>query len=96
MDLDGKMKRVEVDVKVLNTLGLHARPAALLVRKANTFQSDITLSGPSGSGSCKSVLDLLMLAAGRGTTLKLAAEGGDAEAASQAIAAMFQSKFGEE
>lgn len=90
------MKRIEVDVKVLNTLGLHARPASMLVRKANTFASDITLSGPAGSGSCKSVLDLLMLAAGCGTTLKLAAEGPDADAASHAIAALFQNKFGEE
>lgn len=90
------MKRIEIDVKVLNTLGLHARPASMLVRKANAFASDLILSSPAGSGSCKSVLDLLMLAAGHGTTLKLSAEGPDADAATHAIAALFQSKFGEE
>lgn len=90
------MKRVEVEVKVLNALGLHARPASQLVRLANTFQSTITLIHPSGSGNCKSVLDLLMLAAGHDTSLKLVAEGADAEAAAQAISGLFQNKFGEE
>lgn len=90
------MKRIEVEVKVSNALGLHARPASMLVRMANTFQSSITLSNPSGSGDCKSVLDLLMLAAGRDTTLKLVAEGSDAEAAAQAISDFFRDKFGEE
>lgn len=90
------MKRIEVDVKVQNALGLHARPASMLVRTANTFQSSITLVHPSGSGNCKSVLDLLMLAAGHDTTLKLIAEGKDAEAAVQAISGLFQNKFGEE
>lgn len=90
------MKRVEVEVKVLNALGLHARPASQLVRLANTFQSSITLIHPSGSGNCKSVLDLLMLAAGRNTALKLVAEGSDAEDAAKAISGLFLDKFGEE
>ena len=90
------MKRVEIEVKVSNALGLHARPAAMLVRKANTFQSSLTLLHPSGKGDCKSVLDILMLAAGQNTALKLSAEGSDADAAAQAISELFQSKFGEE
>ena len=90
------MKRIEVEVKVLNALGLHARPASQLVRLANTFQSSITLIHPSGSGNCKSVLDLLMLAAGRDTALKLVAEGSDAEDAVKAISTLFLDKFGEE
>ena len=90
------MKRIEVEVKVLNALGLHARPASQLVRLANTFQSSITLIHPSGSGNCKSVLDLLMLAAGRDTALKLVAEGSDAEDAAKAISGLFLDKFGEE
>lgn len=90
------MKHIEVSVKVENTLGLHARPASMLVRKANSFQSEITLTGASGSGNCKSVLDLLMLAAGRDTVLKLTAEGTDAEEAVREIAGMFRNKFGEE
>ena len=90
------MKRVEIEVKVSNALGLHARPAAMLVRKANTFQSSLTLFHPSGKGDCKSVLDILMLAAGQNTALKLIAEGSDAEAAAQAISELFQSKFGED
>lgn len=90
------MKRIEVEVKVLNALGLHARPASQLVRLANTFQSSITLIHPSGSGNCKSVLDLLMLAAGRDTSLKLVAEGCDAEDAAKAISGLFLDKFGEE
>ena len=90
------MKRIEVEVKVLNALGLHARPASQLVRLANTFQSSITLIHPSGSGNCKSVLDLLMLAAGRDTSLKLVTEGSDAEDAAKAISGLFLDKFGEE
>ncbi len=90
------MSRIEQNVEVLNALGLHARPASLLVRQANSFKSAITLSNHSGSGDCKSVLELLMLTAGQGTTLKLVVEGTDAEEACRAITGLFLSKFGED
>ncbi len=91
------MKRFELDVTVANRLGLHARPAAALVRRANTFKSDVMLVKDGEEVNCKSVLSLMMLAAGEGTRLRILAMGAeDAEDAVRAIAGMFEERFGEE
>ncbi len=91
------MKRCELDVTVANRLGLHARPAAALVRQANAFKSKVLLVKDGEEVNCKSVLSLMMLAAGEGTRLRILAEGAeDAEDAVQAIARLFAERFGEE
>lgn len=91
------MKRCELDVTVVNRLGLHARPAAALVRRANAFKSNVLLVKDGEEVNCKSVLSLMMLAAGEGTRLRILAEGAeDAEDAVQAIARLFAERFGEE
>lgn len=91
------MKRCELDVTVANRLGLHARPAAALVRRANAFKSNVLLVKDGEEVNCKSVLSLMMLAAGEGTRLRILAEGAeDAEDAAQAIARLFAERFGEE
>ena len=91
------MKRCELDVTVANRLGLHARPAAALVRRANAFKSNVLLVKDGEEVNCKSVLSLMMLAAGEGTRLRILAEGAeDAEDAVQAIARLFAERFGEE
>ena len=86
---------IERSVKVTNSLGLHARPAAQLVRLASSFQSHIELAKDDVSVNAKSIMGVMMLAAEQGSTLHLRAEGDDAEAALTAIAALVAQGFGE-
>lgn len=85
-------------VTVANKLGLHARAAAKLVRLTSRFESEVHLSreGESQQIDAKSILGVLMLAAGQGTRLVVSAEGGDEGAASEAVRLLFEGKFGEE
>ena len=83
-------------VTVLNKLGVHARPAALFVRTANKFASDITIEKDGEQVNGKSIMGLMMLAAGQGSKLVLIAEGPDAEAAVRELELLFQRKFDEE
>lgn len=76
---------VEREAVVVNPLGLHARAAARFVHLAAQFTSKIRVSRGLQTVDGKSILGLLLLAAARGTTLKVAAEGDDAEAAVAAL-----------
>jgi phosphotransferase system HPr (HPr) family protein len=88
---------IERHVVITNRLGLHARAAALLVRTANTFQSAIRLERVDGTAAAdaKSILSVLMLAASRGTELRVTAEGVDEDQAIGALSELFASGFGE-
>lgn len=86
---------MEVTVKILNRTGLHARPAALLAKLANQFQSDIRIVGDHAADA-KSILDLLSLGAGAGTELQVSASGSDEQAAIEAIQTLFAGKFKED
>jgi phosphocarrier protein HPr len=88
---------VERRVLIINRLGLHARAAAQLVRTANSYQSMLRLERLDGSASAdaKSILSVLMLAAARGTELRLAAEGADEREAIGALCELFACGFGE-
>ncbi len=90
------VKRVVIDVTVSNSMGLHARPASMLVRTASRFRSNVSLRKDGEPVNCKSVLALMMLSAGAGTPLQIIAEGEDAEEAAGAVADLFLTKFGEE
>jgi phosphotransferase system HPr (HPr) family protein len=85
-------------VIVANRLGLHARAAAKLVRAAGAFRSRVRIERADGGGAAdaKSILSVLMLAAARGTELKVSAEGPDAAQAVEAVCALVAEKFGEE
>ncbi len=91
---------MEIEVKILNRLGLHARPAALIAQAASRFAAEISLTPEGGpAADAKSILSLLMLGAPCGTVLKLAVSGDDAEVeanALQTISGLFASKFDEE
>lgn len=92
-----QLERMERDIVVSNELGLHARPASMLVRTASGFQSNVELVKNDMTVDCKSVLGLMMLSAVKGTELKVVAYGaGDAAAAAAAVAQLFHDKFGEE
>ena len=86
---------VERSVQILNKNGLHARPAAEIVKISAKFQSEITLSRDGMEVNGKSIMGVMMLAAECGATLVLRAEGGDADDALDALADLIQRKFGE-
>lgn len=88
---------VERTLLIKARLGLHARAAAKLVRVARGFHSQVQLRRVDGGASAdaKSILSVLMLAAGRGTELQASAEGIDEEAAMNAIDQLFAEGFGE-
>ena len=89
---------VERSVLVVNRLGLHARAAARLVRTASAFQSSIRLerADRSASADAKSILSVLMLAAARGTELRVSAEGPDEAIALGAVCTLIAGGLGEE
>ncbi|MBV9960231.1 MAG: HPr family phosphocarrier protein [Acidobacteria bacterium] len=88
---------VERTVVITNRLGLHARAAALLVRTASRFQSLLRIERLDGSAAAdaKSILSVLMLAASRGTELRLTADGADESVALEAISRLIADGFGE-
>jgi len=88
---------VERTLLIKQRLGLHARAAAKLVRVASAFQSQVHLRRLEGdvTADAKSILSVLMLAAGRGTELQASADGVDEEAAMDAIERLFAEGFGE-
>lgn len=82
-------------VTVRNPQGLHARPADMLVRTANKFESKTWIGKSDEWVDCKSILSLLTLGAVQGTELSLSAQGADADEALQAIADLFDAGFDE-
>lgn len=87
---------IEQDLKIVNRLGLHARPAALIAQTAAGFQSDITLTKDGVNVNAKSIMGVMMLAAEFGSTLHLRVEGADEQAAFDAIKKIFDENFNEE
>ncbi|MBA2341476.1 MAG: HPr family phosphocarrier protein [Pyrinomonadaceae bacterium] len=85
-------------VVIPNRLGLHARAAAQLVRTANLYASEVRIERADGSATAdaKSILSVLMLAAGRGTMLRVKAHGNDAAQAISHICELIANGFGEE
>jgi phosphocarrier protein len=81
---------------ISNKLGLHARPSAQLTQAASRFASDIHISRSGRRVNAKSIMGVMMLAAGQGSTVTVEAEGDDAEAALQAIGQLIADGFGED
>ena len=84
------------ELTVINKLGIHARPAALFVKTANRFVSDIFVEKDGEKINGKSIMGLMMLAAGPGSKLTLHVKGVDASAAIAEIEALVKRKFDEE
>jgi len=81
---------------IRNQRGLHARAASKFVKLAGQFDADITVAKDGQEVSGRSIMGLMMLAAGIGTTIDVACVGADADAAMAAIAALVDDKFGED
>jgi len=82
-------------VLVTNQLGLHARPASQIAREAQAFAASIVIAGQGQSVDAKSILDILTLSAGMGSTLEIRASGEDAPQAVDRLTELFAAKFGE-
>ena len=84
------------ELKILNKLGLHARPAALFVKTASRFECDITVTKSGNVVSGKSIMGLMTLEAALGCMLKITADGNDAEAAIGELQKLIENKFFED
>jgi phosphocarrier protein HPr len=85
----------EREVKIVNKLGIHARPAAEIVKTAGKFKCNITIVRDDLEVNAKSIMGVMMLAAEQGATIVLRALGDDADAALDALSAVIANKFGE-
>ena len=85
----------ERTVQIVNRNGLHARPAAEIVKLASKFQAEITIVKDDLDVNGKSIMGVMMLAAEHGSTILLRAEGPDADAALEALSTLVSNKFGE-
>ena len=88
--------KIEKEIEIKNELGLHARPAAMFVQAANRFDSKVHVMKDGETINGKSIMGVMMLAAAKGTKIKVIAEGEDAQKAIDELGQLFINKFGEE
>ena len=88
--------KIVKEITILNRLGLHARPSAMFVKTCNRFKSEIWVEKDGEQINGKSIMGLMMLAAGQGSKLLVICEGADAEKAVQEIEALVARRFDEE
>jgi phosphocarrier protein len=94
--LAGSELTMTKDFQVANKLGIHARPAAMFVKTANRFECEIFVEKDGEKVNGKSIMGLMMLAAGPGSTLTVHAQGHDASQALTEIETLIKRKFDEE
>jgi phosphocarrier protein len=87
---------IQSSIQISNKLGLHARASAKLTKLAGSFSSEIFLSRNGRRVNAKSIMGVMMLAAGLGTEVLIEVEGADEQAAMDALRALIDGKFGEE
>ncbi|MFL6529859.1 MAG: HPr family phosphocarrier protein [Chthoniobacterales bacterium] len=88
--------RIEKEVMIVNRLGMHARPAAMFVRIASRYRSEVWVEKDGEQINGKSIMGLMMLAAGQGSKLKLCCEGADAAKAVEELEQLIADKFNED
>jgi phosphocarrier protein HPr len=84
------------DLTIENRNGLHARPAALFVKTSSRFRSEVWVEKDGEKVNGKSIMGLMMLAAGKGSVLRVTAEGDDATLVMQELEHLISTRFGEE
>jgi len=94
-NLPSEGQSVERNLLVENQMGIHARPAAMIVRAANKYQSEMFFEKDDEQVNGKSIMGLMMLAAGKGSEIKAIATGPDANDALDELEKLFASKFDE-
>ena len=91
-----KSQKITKELKILNKYGIHARPAAIFVKTASQYESDIIIEKDGNKVSGKSIMGLMTLEASCGTVLKVTVEGIDAEELLSELEQLVLSKFDEE
>lgn len=86
---------VQQEVEIINKLGLHARASAKLTQAAAKFRSEVWMTRNSRRVNAKSIMGVMMLAAGKGSKVVLEADGPDETACMEALVALIQDRFGE-
>jgi len=86
----------QTEIEIVNKLGLHARASAKLTQLASGFQSEIWLTRNGRRVNAKSIMGVMMLAAGKGATIGVETKGSDADTALQALLKLIGDKFGED
>jgi phosphocarrier protein len=86
---------IKSNISISNKLGLHARASAKLTKLAGSFASDVFLSRNGRRVNAKSIMGVMMLAAGLGSEIEVEVDGADEQAAMDAIRALIDGKFGE-
>ena len=89
-------QKIEKEITVINRLGLHARPAAMFVRIASRYRSEIWVEKEGEQINGKSIMGLMMLAAGQGSKLLIRCEGPDADKVMEELEELIQQKFNED
>ena len=92
----GASQKIEKEIAIINRLGLHARPAAMFVRIASRYRSEVWLEKEGERINGKSIMGLMMLAAGQGSKLLICCEGPDADKVLEELEELIQQKFNEE
>jgi phosphocarrier protein len=87
---------IEQEVTVINSLGIHARPASLIVQTAGEFDAEIKLEMEDVVADAKSIMSVMMLAAARDSKVTIRADGADEAEAVKAVAKLFEDKFNED
>ena len=88
--------KIVKELTIMNRLGLHARPSAMFVKVCSRFKCDIWVEKDGEQVNGKSIMGLMMLAAGQGSKLQVTCEGADAQKALAEIEAVIQRKFDED
>jgi phosphocarrier protein len=88
--------KAEKDIAIVNRLGMHARPAAMFVRTASRFRAEVWVAKEGEEVNGKSIMGLMMLAAGQGSTLRIRCEGPDADKAMKELEELIQARFNED
>jgi phosphocarrier protein HPr len=88
--------KIEKEVTIVNRLGMHARPAAMFVRIASRYRSEVWVEKEGEQINGKSIMGLMMLAAGQGSKLTIRCEGADADKALAELEELIAAKFNED
>jgi len=93
---EARTQKAEKEIAIVNRLGLHARPAALFVKVASRYRSDVWVKKENEEVNGKSIMGLMMLAAGQGSKLRVRCEGPDAARALDEIEQLINARFNED
>lgn len=92
----GAGQKLEKEITIINRLGLHARPAAMFVRIASRYRSEVWVEKEGEQINGKSIMGLMMLAAGQGSKLLIRCEGADADKVLEELEGLILKKFNED